>query len=138
MTDAIPADTGSADPGAELRLAANTVRERYRQGSAAYGFWRVIAGIWERWADRLELGVELSPVAHAEFQAALFSARKYLDLRHGGWEAVTTVGAPTCTRCGHVFASGTEPVLAATELAARLLGHVCAEDPPAVQPRASP
>ena len=84
MTEDIPPDTGSADPGSELRSAASTVRDRYRKGSPAYGFWRVTAGIWDRWAERMELGVELSPVAHAELQAALFSARKYLELRHAG------------------------------------------------------
>jgi hypothetical protein len=121
----IPADTGSADPGAELRHAATTVRQRYKKGSAAYGFWGVTAGIWERWAERVELGVELSPVAQAEFQAALFSARKYMDLRHGGSEQVLTDGVMSCAGCGEVFASPEDRALPATEVSARLLGHVC-------------
>ena len=125
MTDEIPADVGSADPGAELRLAAQTVRERYRQGSTAYGFWRVISGIWDRWAERLELGVELSPVAHAEYQATLFSARKYLELRHGEGGRVTVAGRLSCTACGQPFAEEDEAELSVAELSARLLGHVC-------------
>src|ERR1700733_16187607 len=96
----VPVDVGSADPGAELREAATTVRERYRKGSPAYGFWRVTAGIWDRWAERMELGVELSPVAHAEYQAALFSARKYLELRHAGSEPAVAAGDLTCAACG--------------------------------------
>ena len=129
MTGDIPADTGSADPGGELRAAAKTVRERYRKGSAAYGFWRVIAGIWDRWAERLELGVELTPVAHAEYQAALFSARKYMELRHGDSARVTAAGSLTCTKCGHVFAKQEDQDLTTTELSARLLGHVCTGGP---------
>ena len=125
----IPAEIGSADPGAELRDAATTVRQRYKKGSPAYGFWRVTAGIWERWAERVELGVELSPVAQAEFQAALFSARKYIDLKAGGSERVRIAGALSCTRCDHVFASPEVPTMPATELSGRLLGHVCAERP---------
>jgi hypothetical protein len=125
----IPAEIGSADPGAELRQAATTVRQRYTKGSAAYGFWRVTAGIWERWAERVELGVELSPVAQAEFQAALYSARKYMDLRHGGSERVVAAGALSCASCGHVFAGPDDQGLPATELTARLLGHVCTDDP---------
>jgi hypothetical protein len=125
VTDEIPADTGSADPSGELRLAAKTVRERFRKGSPAYGFWRVTAGIWDRWAERLELGVELSPVAHAEFQAALFSARKYLEMRHVGSGEVAVGGPVTCARCGHVFAAPDGQHLTATELSARLLGHTC-------------
>jgi hypothetical protein len=125
----IPADTGSADPGAELRLAAATVRERYKKGSPAYGFWRVTAGIWERWAERIELGVDMSPVAHAEFQAALYSARKYLEARFGGCERVVTEGQLSCAQCGHVFAASAEGHVLATELSARLLGHVCPASP---------
>jgi hypothetical protein len=121
----VPADTGSADPGAELRHAATTVRQRYKKGSPAFGFWGVTAGIWERWAERLELGVELSPVAQAEFQAALFSARKYMDLRHGGSEQVRTDGVLSCASCGEVFATPQDKALPATEVSARLLGHVC-------------
>src|ERR1700722_17600169 len=112
----VPVDVGSADPGAELREAATTLRERYKKGSPAYGFWRVTAGIWERWAERMEMGVELSAVAHAEFQAALFSARKYMDLRHGGSEQVSIAGDLSCGGCGQVFASPDEKALAATEL----------------------
>jgi hypothetical protein len=125
MTDEIPTDTGSADPGAELRLAAKTVRERFRKGSPAYSFWRVTAGIWDRWAERMELGVELSPVAHAEYQAALFSARKYLEMRHASSSEVSVAGPVTCARCGHIFAAPDEQHLTATELSARLLGHAC-------------
>ncbi len=125
----IPADIGSADPGAELREAATTVRQRYRRGSPAYGFWRVTAGIWERWAERVELGVELSPVAQAEFQAALFSARKYMELRHGGSERVEAAGPLSCAGCGQVFASSDSQAMPATELSARLLGHVCTDTP---------
>jgi hypothetical protein len=126
MTTDIPVDTGSADPTAELRHAAEAVRERYRKGSPAYGFWRVIAGIWDRWAERMELGVELSPVAHAEFQAALFSSRKYMEMRYGGSESVVTTGKITCESCGQVFVTPDEHDIRATELAGRLLGHVCA------------
>ena len=79
----VPVDIGSADPGAELREAATAVRERYRKGSPAYGFWRVTAGIWERWAERVELGLQLSPVAQAEFQAALFSGCSVTCARTG-------------------------------------------------------
>ena len=121
----IDADAGSADPGVELRYAATTVRQRYRDGSPAYGFWRVTAGIWDRWAERVELGVELSPVAHAEFQAALFSARKYLEMRHGGSERVVSTGSLSCSKCGQVLAAPEEADLLATELSGRLLGHVC-------------
>lgn len=122
----IPPETGSADPGAELRHAATTVKQRYSKGSPAYGFWRVTAGIWERWAERVELGIELSPVAQAEFQAALFSARKYMDLRHGGSERVLIGGALSCAGCAEVLASPDDQALPATELSVRLLGHVCA------------
>jgi hypothetical protein len=125
----IPAEIGSADPGAELREAAMTVRQRYTRGSPAYGFWRVTSGIWERWAERVELGIELSPVAQAEFQAALFSARKYMDLKAGGAERVLVAGALSCIKCGHVFASQASPILPATELSGRLLGHVCTDGP---------
>jgi hypothetical protein len=85
----------------------------------------VIAGIWDRWAERMELGVDLSPVAHAEFQAALFSSRKYMEMRHGGSEAIATTGQLSCASCGHVFATPAEEDVRATELSARLLGHVC-------------
>jgi hypothetical protein len=124
MTEDIPPDTGSADPGGELRTAAETVRERFRQGSPAYGFWRVTAGVWDRWAERIELGVELSPVAHAEFQAALFSARQYLSMRHGESGRTALTGVLSCQRCGRVFATQ-DDALPATELSARLVGHVC-------------
>jgi hypothetical protein len=129
MTNEIPADTGSADPSAELRQAATTVRERYRKGSPAYAFWRVTAGIWDRWAERMELGVELSPVAHAEYQAALFSARKYLEMRHVGSGEIALTAPVTCARCGHVYAPAGAEHLTATELSARLLGHACDHDP---------
>jgi len=125
LTDDIPTDTGSADPGAELRLAAKTVRDRYKRGSPAYGFWRVTAGVWDRWAERLELGVELSPVANAEFQAALFSARKYLEMRHGGSERVVVDGTLSCGTCGAVFISKEDDGVEATELSGRLMAHVC-------------
>jgi hypothetical protein len=125
LTDDIPADTGSADPSTELRQAAEAVRQRYRKGSPAYGFWRVIAGIWDRWAERMEVGVDLSPVAHAEFQAALFSSRRYMEMRHGGSEPVMMTGKLSCAKCGHEFATPAEENIWATELSARLLGHVC-------------
>jgi hypothetical protein len=121
----IPADTGSADPGFELRQAAVTVRQRYKEGSPSHGFFKVIAGIWDRWAERVELGVELSPVVHAEFQAALFSARKYLEMRHGGSERVVVTGDLSCAACGQVLAAPDNGQLTATEVSARLLGHVC-------------
>jgi hypothetical protein len=101
------------------------VRQRYQKGSPAYGFWGVIAGIWERWAHRMELGVELSPVSHAEFQAALFSSRKYMEMRRGGSEPLTLSGAVSCAKCGHVLATPADENIKATELAARLLAHVC-------------
>jgi hypothetical protein len=125
MTADIPLDTGSADPSSELRSAAKTVRDRYRKGSPAYGFWRVTAGIWDRWAERMELGVELSPVAHAEFQAALFSARKYLELRHAGSEPAIAAGDLTCKACGQVFIGPSDGEMSGTELSHRLMGHVC-------------
>ena len=128
MTDEIPADTGSADPSEELQQAARTVRERFRKGSPAYAFWRVTAGIWDRWAERMELGVELSPVAHAEYQAALFSARKYLEMRHVGSGEVALTAPVACARCGHIFAAPGSQQLTATELSARLLGHACDRD----------
>ena len=121
----IPADTGSADPGFELRQAATAVRQRYKERSPAYGFWKVTAGIWDRWAERVETGVELSPVAHAEFQAALFSARKFLEMRHGGAERLVLTGALSCAGCGHIFAAPEDDDVPATELSAELLGHVC-------------
>jgi len=126
----IPAVIGSADPGAELREAAATVRERFRKGSPAFGFWRVTAGIWERWAERVELGIELSPVAHAEYQAALFSARKYMEMRHGESQHVVATGPLSCAGCGYVFASSDSQGLRATELSARLLGHACTDKTP--------
>jgi hypothetical protein len=125
VTTEVPPETGSADPGAELREAAAIVRQRYKEGSPAHGFWRVTAGVWERWAERLELGTELSPVAHAEFQAALFSARKYMEMRHGGSELVRADGPLACAECGHVFVATTDGEIRATELSGRLLGHVC-------------
>jgi hypothetical protein len=128
LTSDIPADTGSADPSAELRHAAEMVRERYRKGSPAYGFWRVISGIWDRWAERMELGIDLSPIAHAEFQAALFSSRKYMEMRYGGSEPVAMTGTLSCAKCGHLLATPGEENIRATELSARLLGHVCRTD----------
>ena len=125
MPDNIPADFGSADPGAELRAAAAIVRERYKEGSQAYEFWRVTAGIWERWAERMELGIELSPVAHAEFQAALYTARKYRELREGPSHHVIVAGPIACSDCGHVFATGGDEPLGPAELSGRILSHVC-------------
>jgi hypothetical protein len=125
LTDDIPPDTGSADPSTELRHAAEMIRQRYQQGSPAYGFWRVIAGIWDRWAERMELGVELTPVSHAEFQAALFSSRKYMEMRHGGSEPLTLTGSLSCANCGQTLATPADEDIKATELSARLLGHVC-------------
>src|SRR5271166_2634383 len=101
------------------------VRQRYKEGSPAYAFWKVTAGIWDRWAQRVDLGAELSPVAHAEFQAALFSARKYLEARHGGLELLVVSGALSCAGCGYVFAEPQDSHVPATELSARLLGHIC-------------
>lgn len=125
MSDEIPADTGSADPGSELRAAARAVRERYKQGSPAYGFWRVIAGSWERWATRSEQETELSAVAKSELQAALVSAREYLQIREGGDEWIVAAGALSCANCGHVFITKGDQNLAATELSGQLLAHVC-------------
>jgi hypothetical protein len=129
MTDEIPADTGSADPGSELRAAASAVRERYKAGSPAYGFWRVLAGTWDRWAARSEQETELSAVAKSEFQAALLSAREYLKMRAGGDEWVTAAGALSCATCAHVFISKGEANLPAAELSGRLLAHVCDDVP---------
>lgn len=127
MSDEIPADTGSADPGSELRAAAHAVRERYRPGSPAYGFWRVIAGAWERWAMRSEQETELSAVAKSELQAALVSAREYLQIREGGDEWMVAAGALSCANCGHVFITKGDQNLAATELSGQLLAHVCGD-----------
>jgi hypothetical protein len=129
MSDEIPADTGSADPGSELREAASAVRERYKAGSPAYGFWRVVAGTWDRWAARSEQETELSAVAKSEFQAALLSAREYLKMRAGGDEWVTAGGALSCATCAHVFISKGEANVPATELSGRLLAHVCDDVP---------
>jgi hypothetical protein len=125
MTDEIPADTGSADPGSELREAANAVRERYKPGSPAYGFWRVLAGIWERWAIRSEQETELSAVAKSELQAELLVAREYLKIRAGGDEWVIAAGAVSCAACGHVFLTKGDPNMAAADLSGDLLAHVC-------------
>jgi hypothetical protein len=125
MTNDIPADTGSADPGGELREAAAAVRNRYKPGSPAYGFWRVIAGIWERWAQRAEQETELSAVATSEFQAALVLAREYLEMRRGGDEWIVAAGALSCAACGHVFVTKGDQNVPATELSGRLLDHVC-------------
>lgn len=129
MTDDIPADTGSADPGGELREAATAVRNRYKPGSPAYRFWRVIAGIWERWAERSEQELELSAVARAEFQAALVLARAYLDMRRGGDEWLVAAGALSCANCGFVFITKGDQNVPATELSGRLLAHVCPDTP---------
>jgi hypothetical protein len=131
VTDEIPADTGSADPGAELRSAALAVRQRYKPGTPAYAFWRVIAGIWERWAERSESDIELSAMAKAEFQAELVMAREYMKMRrgHGGDESVVAAGALSCTRCGHVFITKGVEEMPATELCGDLLAHVCADEP---------
>jgi len=125
MTNDIPADTGSADPGGELSAAANAVRERYKAGSPGYGFWRVIAGIWERWAVRAEQELELSKVATAEFQAALVSAREYLEIRRGGDEWIIAAGPLSCANCGWVFITKGDQDVPATELSGRLMSHVC-------------
>ncbi len=125
MTAEIPDDTGSADPGGELRAAASAVRERYKPASPAYGFWRVIAGTWERWAIRSEQDTELSAVAKSEFQAALLGAREYLQLREAGDEWITTAGALSCANCGHVFLTKGDQNVAAVVLSGRLLAHVC-------------
>jgi hypothetical protein len=130
MTDEIPADTGSADPGSELRAAALAVRERYKPGSPAYGFWRVLAGIWERWAVRSEQETELSAVAKSEMQAELLVAREYLKIVTGGDEWVVASGALSCAACGHVFITKGDPNVAAAELSGDLLAHVCADVPP--------
>ena len=125
MTDDVPADTGSADPGVELRKAATLARQRHREGSPAYGFWRITAGIWDRWAERVEMAIDLSPVAHAEFQAALFSARQYVELQEGGSERVVAAGPLSCARCGHEFISPGDDGVRAEELGSMLLDHVC-------------
>ena len=129
MTDDIPADTGSADPGGELREAATAVRNRYKPGSPAYGFWRVMAGIWERWAERSEQETELSAVARSEFQAVLVLAREYLQLRSGGDEWIVAAGALSCSACGQVFLTKGDQNVPAAELSGRLLGHVCPVSP---------
>lgn len=126
MTDDIPADTGSADPGGELREAAAAVRQRYKPGSPAYGFWRVIAGGWERWAERSERDLELSAVARSEFQIAIVTAREYLKMQRGGDEWVIAAGALSCSACGHVFLTKGDQNVPAPELSERLLAHVCA------------
>ena len=128
MTDEVPTDAGSADPGAELRDAARAVRERYRPGAPAHGFWRVIAGIWDRWAQRVEAEVELSAVAHAEFQAALVSAREYMEMRHGGDEWIAAAGPLSCASCGHVFITKGDQNMPATVLSGELLAHVCGQE----------
>jgi hypothetical protein len=125
MTDDVPADTGSADPGGELRAAAEAVRLRYKPGSPGYGFWRVIAGIWERWAVRAEQELELSAVANAELQAELVSAREYLKMRRGGDEWIIAAGALSCANCGQVFLRKGDQNVPAAELTGRLMSHVC-------------
>jgi hypothetical protein len=125
MSDEIPADTGSADPGTELRAAASAVRERYKEGSPGYGFWRIIAGVWDRWAARSEQETELSAVAKSELQTQLLSAREYLKLRTAGDEWIVASGALSCATCGHVFITKGNANLPAPELSGRLLAHVC-------------
>jgi hypothetical protein len=125
MAEEVPPDTGSADPGGELRAAASAVRQRYKEGSPAYGFWRVIAGTWERWAIRSEQETELSAVAKSELQSALLMAREYLRIREGGDEWITAAGALSCANCGHVFITKGDQNMAATELTGNLLAHVC-------------
>jgi len=125
MAEEVPPDTGSADPGGELRAAASAVRQRYKEGSPAYGFWRVIAGSWERWAIRAEQETELSAVAKSELQSALLSAREYLRIREGGDEWITAAGALSCANCGHVFITKGDQNVAAAELTGQLLAHVC-------------
>jgi hypothetical protein len=78
----------------------------------------------------MELGIELSPVSNAEFQAALFSARKYMEMRHGGSGRIIPSVALTCEKCGHVFTDKDEHGLTGTELSARLLGHACPDADP--------
>jgi len=129
MSEEVPPDTGSADPGAELRAAANAVRERYKPDSPAYGYWRVTAGIWDRWAERSEQETELSAVATQEFQAALLSAREYLKLRRAGDEWIVASGALSCASCGHVFLTKGDPNTPAAELSGQLLAHVCEDEP---------
>jgi hypothetical protein len=101
------------------------VRERYKEGAHGHGFWKVTAGIWDRWAERVELGTELSPMAHAEFQAALFSAQKYLEMRYSGSERLVLTGEVSCAKCGYVFAAKEDENVPATELSSRLLAHIC-------------
>jgi hypothetical protein len=125
MSEEIPPETGSADPGGELRAAASAVRERYKPGSPAFGFWRVIAGTWERWAVRSEQETELSAVAKSELQSALLSAREYLTIRNGGDEWIVAAGALSCANCGRVFVTKGDPNMAAAELSGKLLAHVC-------------
>jgi hypothetical protein len=125
MSEEIPPETGSADPGGELRAAASAVRERYKPGSPAFGFWRVIAGTWERWAVRSEQETELSAVAKSELQSALLSAREYLTIRNGGDEWIIAAGALSCANCGRVFITKGDANMAAAELSGRLLAHVC-------------
>jgi hypothetical protein len=127
MTNDMPAETGSADPGGELREAAAAVRNRYKPGSPAYGFWRVMAGIWERWAARSEQETELSAVATSELQAALVLAREYLEVRQGGDEWIVAAGALSCASCGFVFITKGDQNVPATELSGRLLAHVCTD-----------
>jgi hypothetical protein len=129
MSDEVPADIGSADPGSELRAAANAVRERYKPGSPAYGFWRVIAGLWDRWAARSEQETELSAVAKSEFQAELLSAREYLKIRDGGDEWIVASGALSCAACGHVFVTKGDANMPAADLSGQLLAHVCDVQP---------
>jgi hypothetical protein len=125
MSEEIPPETGSADPGGELRAAADAVRKRYKPGSPAYGFWRVIAGTWERWAIRSEQETELSAVAKSELQSSLLMAREYLRIREGGDEWITAAGALSCANCGHVFITKGDQNMAAAELTGHLLAHVC-------------
>ncbi len=128
MSDDIPVHAGSADPGGELREAASAVRERYQAGSPAYGFWRVLAGTWDRWAARAEQEIELSSVAKAELQAALVSAREYLKMRKGGDEWIAAGGPLSCTSCGRIFITKGDKNVPATQLSGRLLSHVCDTD----------
>lgn len=128
MTDEIPADTGSADPGGELRAAASAVRERYKPGSPAYAFWRVVAGMWETWAERTERELELSSVAKSELQTLLVMAREYLKMRGAGDEWIVAGGPLSCANCGHVFMRKDDRNIPATELSGNLLAHVCGTD----------
>jgi hypothetical protein len=73
-------------------------------------------------------------MSKAEFQAALFSARRYMEMREGGDEWVVAAGPLSCATCGHVFIAKGDENVPAADLSGRLLAHVCGGPPVSSDP----